>query len=333
MITLRYRDLLVAVKLCRLHTLVAVAETEGVGSSRIGQLRNRALSSIRFGYLEDYLHSRPFHPRHVLERCAAHSGQSAEALCASLYESLANEIHQNGSDAPYWLSRTRAPFPHRRKSSFSFTGSITASSTTPSFTPPVTRCNRIPPRSLGPRVGAAIGRPLKAKLPARGKIVWNAQGRTGAHWAPLRCSGKQSTQIGPSRRGGQRPPAFPSSVPNGIRRSRCSRRARALKTRTHRDRFLTESSWWVLFFLCVRPPYSLGRGTVRTGRVFLSPCASLFKARYEFIPPRTAGGPSARPSRKPSSGRASIRWHRRGSEAPSHWFGSLRPSARGCCKT
>ncbi len=104
MITLRYRDLLVAVKLCRLHTLAAVAETEGVGPSRIGQLRNRALSSIRFGYLEDYLHSRPFHPRHVLERCAAHSGQSAEALCASLYEPLVNEIHQNGPDAPYWLA-------------------------------------------------------------------------------------------------------------------------------------------------------------------------------------------------------------------------------------
>ena len=29
--------------------------------------------------------------------------------------------------------------------------------------PPVTRCNRTPPRRLGPRVGAAIGRPLKTE--------------------------------------------------------------------------------------------------------------------------------------------------------------------------
>ena len=35
---------------------------------------------------------------------AERMGKTAEALCASLYESLVNEIHQNGSDAPYWLA-------------------------------------------------------------------------------------------------------------------------------------------------------------------------------------------------------------------------------------
>ena len=103
-ITLRYRDLLVAVKLRILPTLAAVGETEGVGESRIAQLRDRAISSIRFGYLEDYRYGRPFNPMHVVERCADRAGRSVSGLYDSLHDQVAEELRQNGPNAPYWLA-------------------------------------------------------------------------------------------------------------------------------------------------------------------------------------------------------------------------------------
>lgn len=91
MLILRFRDLLIAVKLHCLHTLAAVAE-------------NEQLSGIRFGHLEDYRRSRPFDPAHVLERCALHSGLSLQELYLSLYTPVVNEIHYNGPDAPGLLA-------------------------------------------------------------------------------------------------------------------------------------------------------------------------------------------------------------------------------------